>query len=147
MNAIQLKAMLWKYPGAVFSSHPEDGVEVFDFWESNSHPEKPTAEEISEACAEYQETDIHIQDSFDTYLAVSRMNQVFSTAEKISLMPYLAGLKDMMNYRESVVTGARNFKDMKEVLLGLVSASLATQEQYDKIKSVLMEQNISLDDF
>lgn len=147
MTHVRLKALLWKYPTAKFSEHEVNGISVFDSWSCPAHPLPPASQELSDIEAEYKATAIYIHNNFDTLTAVARMNQEFTVQERNALMPYLAGIKDYMNYRLTFPDGLRNFADMKLCLLQLVSDGIATQAQYNKIVSVLLEQGIKLEDF
>jgi hypothetical protein len=74
--------------------------------------------------------------AFDLRLFTDRLNVSFSGVELLALAPYYAVLKDQVAFP--------SFESAKRTLLGLVQAQIMTQEAYDKIAGLLLEQGIDL---
>lgn len=125
-----------------FSTETAGGIETLKTWACPTIP-RPTDEEIAGIIEEYEETKEYACQCFNSDLAIARINSELSVRERNDLMPYLAGIKAYMDYPAPL----RNFEEMKASLEDLVDQAKISAAQYAKIKEVLLEQNINLEDY
>lgn len=76
---------------------------------------------------------------FSTVVMRKRLFEILPTLSSISLRLEVGAMEA---FGES-----RNFSGMKQYLEMIVSAGVATADDYSKIKAVIFEQNVDLDDY
>jgi len=96
-------------------------------------------EENNAAQAEAERIKNLPENKFDVRLFTDRLNVSFSGLELIALAPYYAVLKDQAAFP--------SFESVKVTLNALKDATILSQEGYDKIAAILLEQNIDLSVF
>lgn len=77
---------------------------------------------------------------FNSDLAIAEINSNLSVTDLVKLSPYLAMVKSYMDYPAPL----RNFAQMKLVLQQMITDTILTQDQYDMMSAVVLEQGIDL---
>lgn len=150
MNIIEVDFTLqFKLPDSkfrLFARMSEDNTLVFDViteWVCPSHPEVPIESELVSWMAEWKATEAYLFWKFDAQLAIAREAQVFTAEELVRLMPFSYTLNELIRYKN--FWGGDGYVGLQQVSALLVSQGKLLQSDYDKLASLLLEQNIILD--
>lgn len=117
-----------------FSTWEDGTVVVVSTRELSNEEKNALKESLSDLPDVYSRESL--EQRFNVKLFTDRLNKSFSGEEAIALIPYYAAVKDMASYPD--------FDSLKNLLLGLVSGGILSQDGYDVISGILLEQRIDL---
>lgn len=103
-----------------------------NFWVRQSGVLKVDSAKVSE----YESSEEFKSKKFNLDKMTHDMGVKFKGVDAVALAPYVGAVQSYAK--------ARNFKDLKSFVAGLVSLGKATQEQADNIYGVFMDQGIDL---
>ena len=97
MDGITLKAIMWKWPDAKFTSHVVvTGEDDFDTWECPTHPMIPNINDVQDAVDEYKLTNDYLVPSFNFDLLWGQVWAAgISMGGMVNLPPYFPTIEKM----------------------------------------------------
>lgn len=137
-----LDALLW-YADTQGITNPTIGTAkvgiqwVITNWNCGGLPQ-PNESQIETIVGDYN-TQQKAIDEFDANIAVGRINEVFTGATAVALMPYLSTIQNLMVWK--------NFPELKIRLEDMRVAQVISDQSILLLKSILAEQGIDIDTF